>query len=232
MITRLWNVARVHTVAWPLLLGWPAGVLLVSFLIPFAIFAIIGDTGNDFNFTGSVSSVFGVSLAFYLAAMTQTFPFALGLSVTRRDYFVATLGVAATQTVTFAVALQGLAVLERNTDGFGVHMRMFDIPGIFTSNFLVQFATYVAFLALVAALGLAIGAVHLRWRVTGLYTVAVAALLALGAAALVITWQRWWPAIGSWFVDVPRVVPMVALPAGLTVVAVAAAWATLRRATA
>ncbi|WAM15738.1 hypothetical protein OYT95_03535 [Rhodococcus sp. JS3073] len=85
MTNRVLTVSRIHTVAWPLLVAWPLGVLVASFTIGAAIFAMVGDTGSDTNFTGGVFSLFGFALAFYLQAMTQTFPFALGMSVTRRD---------------------------------------------------------------------------------------------------------------------------------------------------
>ncbi|MDP1051165.1 hypothetical protein, partial [Klebsiella quasipneumoniae] len=86
---RIGSVLQLHTVAWPLLIAWPVGILLISFLISFTIYAIVRNDEGE-GFTGSVFSVFGFVLAFYLQSMTQTFPFALGLSVTRREFFTAT----------------------------------------------------------------------------------------------------------------------------------------------
>lgn len=128
--------------------------------------------------------------------------------------------------------LWGLGLIEEATDGWGVNMVMFDVPGQFTSSPLIQLGTYLAILALVAGAGLLTGALYQRWRVSGVYTFLVALLLILGLAAIVITWQSWWPEVGHWFADTPRVVPMVLLPAVLAVMCIGGAWATIRRATA
>ncbi|MEV5389401.1 ABC transporter permease [Nocardia farcinica] len=230
MIARVLSVARIHVVSWPLLFAWPLGVLTAAFAIPWVIFALV-DT-EDRNMTGSVYSILGIALAFYLVAMTQSLPFALGLGVTRRDYFLATLLVALTQIVGFGVLLWGLSAAEQATDGWGVNMVMFGIPAEFTDNRLVQLGTFLAVLALIAAAGLLMGAIQQRWRVTGLYTLGAVVLVLGGLAAILVTWQRWWPEVGHWFTDSPRAVPMVLVPAVLAAVCLGGAWALVRRATA
>lgn len=230
MIARALNVSRIHTVAWPLLLAWPLGILLAAFAIPWVIFALVDPI--EANTTGSVYSILGVTMAFYMGAMTQTFPFALGLGVTRRDFFNATALVGAVQVVGTALLLWVLAIIEDHTDGWGVRMEMFGLPGSFTDNRLIQLGTYAAFLGLAACVSLLLGAIYQRWRVTGLFTTGAAFLLVGGLAAILVTWQRWWPAVGSWFADTPRVVPMVVLPAMVALAALIGAWAAIRRATA
>ncbi|WP_280234462.1 ABC transporter permease [Nocardia cyriacigeorgica] len=230
MLRRALSVSRIHTVAWPLLIAWPIGILVVSFLIPWVIFLLVDADEN--NVTGSVSAALGFALAFYLGAMTQTYPFALGMSVTRRDYFAATLLVAAVQIVGTGLALWGLGRIEDATDGWGVRMVMFDIPGLFTTNPFLQLGTYLALLALIAGAGLMVGALYQRWRVTGVYSFFAALLIGFGLAAILITWQSWWPEVGRWFADSPRVVPMVLLPGVLAVASTAGAWAAIRRSTA
>ncbi|NUS92594.1 MAG: ABC transporter permease [Nocardia sp.] len=230
MIARALDVSRIHTVAWPLLIAWPLAILTAAFAIPWVIFALIDAT--DANTTGSIYSILGVTMAFYMSAMTQTFPFALGLGVTRRDFFNATVLIGAGQVAGISLLLWVLAVIEEHTDGWGVRMEMFGLPADFTDNRLTQLATYAAFLGLVACVSLFLGAIYQRWRVSGLYTAGVIFLLAGGAAAILVTWQRWWPEVGSWFADTPRVVPMVVLPAVVALAALAGAWAAIRRATA
>ncbi|NLG56230.1 MAG: ABC transporter permease [Rhodococcus sp.] len=230
MMSRALSVSRIHTVAWPLLLAWPLGILVIAFIIPWAIFALV--QADEANFTGSVSALLGVMLAFYISAITQTFPFALGLSVTRKDYFAGTLLVSAVQVLVFGIFLWLMELIEDATGGWGVKMVMFGIPGYFTDSRLLQLATYLAIMVMVAGLGLFLGAIQQRWRVTGLYSVLAAVLVFFGAGSILVTWQQWWPSIGSWFVDSPRVVPMVGLPLVIGVVTLVAAWAALRRSTA
>lgn len=228
--SRIGATLRLHTVAWPLLIAWPVGILAGSFLISYLIFFLV-QSDQDYNFTGSVFAVFGFVLAFYLQAMTQTFPFALGLTVTRHEFFTATTLMALAQSAVFALALYLLSVLEAATDGWGVRMRMFGLARYFTDSPALQFLTLFASLLFVAAIALAAGAVHQRWKVTGTLTAGVVVLGGLSLAALLVTWARAWPSIGSWFQEVNRAVPMVALPLALAVLAIGVAWCALRRAT-
>ena len=157
--SRIGAVLQLHTVAWPLLIAWPVGILLISFLISFTIYAIVGNEEGE-GFTGSVFSVYGFVLAFYLQSMTQTFPFALGLSVTRREFFTATTVMALAQSAVFAIALQLLSVLESATNGWGVHMRMFGIARYFTDNTAVQLLALFATLLLTSSIAMLAGAIY------------------------------------------------------------------------
>ncbi|TSD93544.1 ABC transporter permease [Skermania sp. ID1734] len=227
--TRLLNVARLHHAASPLLIVWPIGVVAVSFAIALAIFFVTGDDASDSSFTGGVFSLYAFTLAFYLQALTQTFPFALGLSVTRREYFTATTLVAVSQSTVFGAALFVLALGERVTNGWGVHMRMFDIPAYWTDNPILQLLTPIVSLFLVTTIGLFVGCIHQRWRTQGLLTAGLTVAVALGISAIVVTWQRWWLDIGHWFADIPRAYPLVVFPALAAAVALAGAWVILRR---
>ncbi|WP_244163582.1 hypothetical protein [Rhodococcus koreensis] len=93
---------------------------------------MVGDTGSDINFSGGVFSLFGFALAFYLQAMTQTFPFALGTSVTRRDYFAATLLVAAVQVLVFGILLYGLSLTAASGLFLGALHHRWRVVGLFT----------------------------------------------------------------------------------------------------
>ncbi|HEY5858607.1 MAG TPA: ABC transporter permease [Aldersonia sp.] len=227
---RLLQVARLHSTAYPVLIAWPVGIVAVSFAIAYTIFFLVGETGNDTNFTGGLSALYCFAMVFYIQAMTLTFPFALGLNVTRREYFTATTLVALVQSAVFGSVLYLLALVERATDGWGVRMRMFDIPAYFTDDSMLQWSLFVFTLLFIAGIGMFVGAVYQRWRTVGLMILGLATLLALGGGAILITWQRWWPAIGSWFVDTPRVVTLVLLPAALAAVALAGTWGTVRQA--
>ncbi|WP_280459217.1 ABC transporter permease [Nocardia carnea] len=230
MIPRALSIARIHTVAWPLLIAWPIGVLTVAFAISWTIFALVGSA--DEAVTGTVSAMLGLIMAFYLSAMTQTFPFALGLGVTRRDYFAATVLVGLAQILGFALMLWGLTAVEQATGGWGVNMVMFAVPAVTGAASFTQFGTFAAVLAVVAGIGLLFGAVHQRWRVIGVYTLGLGVLLLVGLATILMTWLQWWPEIGRWFADAPRAVPLVVLPVLLALGCLAGAWAVIRRATA
>lgn len=228
--SRVGAVLRLHTVAWPLLVAWPVGILAVSFAICWTIYFLVQNEEGE-GFTGAVTALLGFVVAFYLQAMNQSFPFALGLSVTRREFYRATLVMALAQSAVFAVALQILAVVESATGGWGVHMRMFGLARYFTDSLAVELLSLFAILLLTTGIAMLAGAIYQRWRTTGLLAAGVTAFGGLGVAAILVTWAHWWPEIGSWFVDTPRMVTMVVLPLVFAVAALAGTWVGLRRAT-
>lgn len=228
--SRIVAVLRMHTVAWPLLIAWPIGLVAVSFLICWAIYFLV-DPDEGEGFTGAVSALLGFVVAFYIQALTQSFPFAMGLSVTRREFYGATTLMALAQSALFAVVLQVLSAIEAATGGWGVHMRMFGLMRYATDNPVVQVLALFAILLATTGVAILAGALYQRWRTTGLLAAGVALLGGFGLAAIVITWGEWWPEIGSWFVNTPAAVPTVVLPLVLAALALAGGWGALRRAT-
>ncbi|MFM1726380.1 ABC transporter permease [Rhodococcus sp. PAM 2766] len=229
-LQRLMAVCRLHAVSWPLLLVAPAAILAVTFAINLTIFALI-DSEGEIHGTGAVLALYGFVVAFYTQAMTQTYPFALGLSVTRRQFFAATTVVAVLQSIAFATVLQALSVIEAATGGWGVDMRMFGVLRYVTDSAVLQSVTLFASLLLTTAIAMLLGAVYQRWRTPGFLIAGIGTIGLLGLTAVVVTWARWWPAIGSWFVDAPRWLVFVGVPLAAAVAAIAATWSVLRRAT-
>ncbi|WP_137725105.1 ABC transporter permease [Prescottella subtropica] len=229
-LPRILDVARIHVVAWPLLIAVPVAIVAVTFAINYTIQALI-DTDGSTQGTGAILALYGFVVAFYVQAVTQTFPFYLGLSVTRREFFVATGLVAVAQSALFAGMVQVLSVIEAATDGWGVRLRMFGVLRWVTDSSLLQFLGYFATLLLTTAIATAAGAVFQRWRALGLTIAGIASIVVFGGAAIVVTWARWWPAVTSWFADTPRAVVLVGLPVAVTLAVFAAAWGVLRRST-
>lgn len=228
---RTLDVARLHTVAWPLIIGWPIAVLFIAFVISYTIFALVPTTDDEYNFTGAVFSMYGFAVGFYLQAVTQTFPFAMGVSVTRKEFFTASALVGVAQSAVLATIVYVLSIIEAATGGFGVKLRMFGIVRYATDNPAVQWLGIFATLLLVASVGLALGVVYQRYRVNGIFAISLTAIVLLGGAAILVTWQHWWTNVGHFFVDTPSVVLLGVIPLVLSALFGAAAWTGLRRAT-
>lgn len=226
---RVLSVARLQLVSWPLLLAWPVGLLVTSALIPWVIFSLV-DTGAEYNVTGSVLSVYGFVIAFYLLAMTQMFSFALRLGSTRSHYMQSMVWIAVVQSAVFSVVFQILSVLEAATGGWGVNMRMFGILRFVTDSSVVQFLGFFTTMLLIIALAMLAGAIQHRWRATGLLT-ATASVVALGGlVAIVVTWTGSWSALWSWFADAAPTTTLVVLPALVAAVCTSATWWVARNA--
>ncbi|OZC54190.1 ABC transporter permease [Rhodococcus sp. 15-649-1-2] len=228
---RTFDVARLHTVAWPLIIGWPLGILAISFAICYVIFALIPTTDSDYNFTGALFSMYGFAVGFYLQAVTQTFPFALGISVTRREFFSATALVGVVQSAVLATVVWILSAVESATGGFGVKLRMFGIVRYVTDNPAVQWFGLFATLLLVAAIGLFLGVAYQQYRVNGVLAIGLGTVVLVGGGAILVTWQRWWPEVGRFFLDTPALVLLGVVPLVLAGLFAVTGWAGLRSAT-
>ena len=218
---RTLDVARLHLTAWPLIIGWPIGVLAIAFALSYTLFALLPETDNEYNFTGGMFSMYGFAVGFYLQAVTQTFPFALGISVTRKEFFRATALVGTVQ-----------SALETAPAGFGVKSRMFGPFRYATENPFLEWLGIFTTLLLVASVGMALGVVYQRYRVTGILATGLAALVVVGSAVIVVSWQQWWPAVGRFFIETPTVLLLGAIPLALSALFAIASWTGLRRATA
>lgn len=226
---RVLSVARLQLVSWPLFVAWPVGLLITSALIPWVIFSLV-DTGAEYNVTGSMLSVYGFVVAFYILAMTQMFSFALRLGSTRSHYMQSMVAIAVAQSAVFAIAFQLLSVLEAATGGWGVDMRMFGILRFVTDSSVVQFLGFFATMLLIVALSMLIGAIQHRWRATGLLTAAASVVVIGGLAAILVTWTRSWSSLWSWIVDASPTTTLVVLPLLVAAVCVGATWQVARHA--
>lgn len=226
------DVVRMQSVSWPATVGWPLGILALSFGANLAIFGLIGDAAPpEDRFTGGVASIYLVMLIGYLQSMTQFFPFALGLSVTRREFWNGTALLVALQAFGFGALLVALLAVERATGGWGIELEFFGLGFMEQSNVLTQWLAYsVPFLAL-SAMGVLVGVVLKRWGATGMYVQAVGSALLLVGAILALTWRSWWDDLGRFFTDQSTLALLVGYPFAIAVLLAAASFLTIRRAT-
>lgn len=235
-MTRVLDVARIHLVNWRIAVLLPFGILTLVFLLNLAIFAVVrtidttGGTGQVYT-TGGAVALYIFVLINSVQAITQVFPFTLGLSVTRWTFFVATGCYMAVQAVAFALVLTLGLVLERATGGWGVAMTFFGSAMPAQENLLVQWLIFVALLLVFAAIGLLFGVVFKRWGPIGIYTALVGLAVVLVAAVLLITWQGRWTALFDAVVAQPPLALGVGYPVLLSVLIGGAGWLALRRAT-
>lgn len=189
---RVWNAVRLHAAnPWPTLIT-PWLVFAAIFGLTFAIWHLVtraaGGVQNldtdAFDFNGSVTWVLFFLMVMAIQAMSLTFRFALGIGMTRRDYYLGTVTYLAILAATYAAGITLLAQVERLTNGWGVGGRFFapwflaDLPA-----WQLWYLNAVTGL-LLAMLGVAAGAAWVRWKTTGLY-------LFLGALAVLIITTLW-----------------------------------------
>lgn len=227
--TRSIAIARVHAQNWQIAFVWPVGILAVIAVITWAVLAS-ADGGAEID-TGGATFVFFFGMVLFAQGIAQFLPFTMGMGVTRREFFLSTIGVAVVHALIYGVGLSLLSVIERSTDGFGVGMIMFSLAHPLAGNTAVELAFFVAATGLCNIVGMLFGAIYLRWRVTGMWAFGTAVTVVIGALIVLITWQGWWTSLGSAVADTPRPITMVLLPLVAAVAAAPGVWAVLRRTT-
>jgi hypothetical protein len=210
-MNRVLRVAQVQLTTWKQSFGWPVAILGVSFGLNLLFFASLADKLQGPQITGGVISIYIFQCIMCSQLMTQGFSFAVGLNVTRRTFFRASSAVIALQSVSFAVFLYGMSIVERLTDGWGVRMIYFTLMPVTRTYSPVSILAFLVPMLAFSYFGLAYGVVAKRWGTNGVLGVSLLFLLLLGGSIVLISWLSAWASVWHWLVDQP----------GL---AVAAAW--------
>lgn len=207
-LQRILNVTRLHlTNKFPmmvmplLILGF---IFLVNYLIWWLIASVTDEEGaakaaEGMQFSGASTFIFVYMLVVAVQAVNLTFPFALGYSVTRRDFYLGSSVMFIVLGAYYAAIMTVMAVLERVTGGWGFGGGMFDVVYFRADNPLLQFLQFFLVFLFFFFVGAATASVYVRWRANGMYVFfATLALLVVGLVALT-TLTGTWPAVGAWF---------------------------------
>lgn len=208
-LQRILNVTRLHlTNKFPMLV-LPLLILGFIFLINYLIWWIIASVTDEdgmasastgMQFSGASTFIFVYMMVVAVQAVNLTFPFALGYSVTRRDFYLGSSLMFVMLSIYYAAIMAIMAALERATGGWGFGGAMFDVLYFSAENPLQQFLLFLLVFLFFFFVGAATASVYVRWRANGMYIFwAVLTLLVVGLVALA-TFTENWPAVGEWFV--------------------------------
>ncbi|RFU21455.1 hypothetical protein [Geodermatophilus marinus] len=229
-MNRVLVAARLHLPHSQLTFGIPWLVVLASFAVNYALWAVadIGAESPD-AWTGGLFSLYAVLFFTYVAAFTQLLPFAMGISLGRRTFYLGTVLVACVQAVAFSLALTVLAAVERVTDGWGVRLAFWAPPPLAVDDHLLQVLVYLGPMLASIAVGVGSGVVVKRWGASGAWTLVIGVLLLAGASAVLVTGLEGWAAVGRWLVDRTLLQLAFVGPALVAVAVAALSWLGLRR---
>ncbi|WP_394215064.1 hypothetical protein [Brachybacterium vulturis] len=186
------NVIDMHLVNRMQAFGWPLFAVVFAFAIILSVGLIVGSLGpaaqvgmnEGMQWNGAIFALLGPLIGYGFTSMGQYFPLALGLGLTRREFAAGLSAVFLGNAVAYSVLITIGKTIEKATDGFGLHVRFFDVfyTGTGASwQTLVQ--TFLLILT-VLYLGAAITAAFLRFGQVFLWGAgAVLALIALGIIA-------------------------------------------------
>ncbi|GAA3446971.1 ABC transporter permease [Planomonospora venezuelensis] len=231
-MNRIRQVARLQMPAWPQILGWTWGMVAVTFGINLLTFMANYDAGDGVRTTGGLVSLCGVAIGMATVSVTQIFPYALGMSVTRREFYLAWSLLAVVQSVVYALVLCLLYAVEQATGYWGMGMRFFGLPFMDDANPVLLPLGYAVPMLVATHLGILLGTLYLRWGTTGVLASLTLAFTALGLAAALITWTRQWHAIGRWLLDQSPTALLAGWPLLVAAAFAVGGYTLIRRATA
>ena len=228
---RTWrDVARYHLVVPWVILLMPWAILACSFIVNLVIFSRVPVAGAPHNDTGGVASIYVFFFVIGVSIVGRSLPFGLALGVSRRSYYTGTALLGVAMAVADGLALTALQAIERATGGWGVRMHFFQVPYFLAGPWYLTWLTSFVGLALVFLYGMLYGLVYRRWTLLGLVVFACAQVAAALAVVFVISHARAWTSVGHFFTGISAA-GLTGLLAALTVVLLAAGFATARRVT-
>ena len=235
---RIANVLRLHIAnPWQsLITPWLvyAAIFAANMAIWLAVTTAAGGRdqldSNAFSTNGGASWIFVYMMVISVQAMNLSFAFALGLGMTRRDYYLGTAAFFVALSAMYAAGITVLAGVETATGGWGVDGRFFSAWVVAELPSWQQFLVYFLLALLFFSFGATAGSVWVRWRTLGIYVFLGAILLLVVAWVWGTTAAGGWGTVGRFFTDNSTLtVVLWTLP--VTLVSGVAGYLVLRRAT-
>ena len=226
---RALGIARMQLINKWTFLGIPAVIIAGSFLVSLAIFALIPDSAGV-KYSGAGQAVMWYFFGLGIQSLTLSFPFAQGLSVSRRNFFFGTVGLFTVLAAVISAVYVILGVLEKATNGWGLQGQMFGLAWVADRTWAIQWFFYFILMMFLFLLGFWSATVYKRWQTTGVLVMTLSAAVLLVGAVALITLQGWWTAVGTWIIALTPL-SLGALALVLVLVLGGAAYLTLRRAT-
>lgn len=202
-------------------------IIGANFLINLLI-ALSLDVGESIN-TGAIASIFIYTFVAGTITIKETFPFALGLSIRRKDYFFGTAVTAIIVNVSSALGLAILSVIEEATNGWWVRLHLFKVQFLNDLSLIGTFGIYLIILLHMYFLGFVISSLHRRFGGASMYIFFTSLLLIGTVGSYIFTHFGLWGGLLDWIIHSYMDIFWWMVP--LVVVYLVAAYGLLRRAT-
>lgn len=171
-------------------------VFLLNFIISFLI-----PSDDKFYSGGGVSYIIVYMLILGILVVTQTFPYAIGMSIRRTDYFLGTVVMGVVTNIMYAILLVFLSAIEKATNGWGGQFHYFHFPYLNDGTILEQFTTYIILFIHLFFLGFLLSSLIRRFGVKGILIVSISFILISSTMVLLITYYGAWMNIFQWFAN-------------------------------
>jgi hypothetical protein len=193
------SVMRMHLKEKFLWFILPWIIVMSSFLINLGIAVIV--PMEEGLYTGGLSSIFIYMFVAGIVGLAQTFPFALGFSVRRTDYYWGTAIVVLLASALNSLILVILSVLEKASEGWGTGLHFYHLPYLSDGSVVERFWIYLLLFLFMYFAGFGISSVYRRFGRSGMYAFFIVLSLLVTIAAFICTYYAWWDDIFTWFLQ-------------------------------
>jgi len=229
-VNRVLAAARLHLVHPLVTFGVPWMVGTTSFVINWAVWALADVAEHDpNNFTGGVSALYITVCVVFVQALTQMLPFAMGISLSRRTYWLGTALVGVVSALGYGIALAVLNEIGQATGGWGVGLNFWVPTPLLADDFVLQVLYSGGPMLALVFVGLGIGVVYKLWGASGLWTLAILSVVVIGGLAVLTTGLSAWGDVWGWLTDRSAITLTVGIPVAIAAVAAAASFGGIRR---
>ncbi|MGY1824570.1 hypothetical protein [Geodermatophilus sp. SYSU D00079] len=229
-MNRVLAAARLHLKNPLVTLGVPWMVGTISFVINWAIWALADVAEHDpNNLTGGVTALYITVCVVFVQALTQMLPFAMGISLSRRTYWLGTALVGVVSAVGYGIALAVLNEIGQATGGWGVGLNFWVPTPLLADNFALQVLYSGGPMLALIFLGIGIGVVFKLWGPNGLWALLLASVVVIGGLAVLTTGLSAWGDVWAWLTDRTALTLTLGIPAAIAAVVAAASFAGIRR---
>lgn len=168
----------------------PWMILLLNFVVNFVTGVFIGEEQPQYS--GGIASLYLAMFIIAIVVIMQMFPFALGLSIRRTDFFLGTTGLTFIVSAAVAVVLLFFSQLEQWTHAWGVNVHFFHLPYLNEGTLIKQLLIYFVLTLNMMFAGFTISSVYQRFNRNGMFILFGAAFLVASVGSLLVTYYGWW----------------------------------------
>lgn len=178
----------------------PFFILLAGFLTSFMIYFFFHvDQSQKEIINGGISAYYVYLFVLGIVILRETFPFSIGFSVSRKDYFWGNL-----QTISFVSAINSallviLALIEKLTGFWGVSFHFFYVPYLNNGPIWQQWIISFILQLHVFYYGIVIASIYWRFRYMGITIFLVLKFIFLSTLTFLVHVKGWWTPILKWF---------------------------------
>lgn len=188
----IWVPLMVFVSAWALAagIGWWVHLAVDS-----------RDPVADPIYTGASQAPLWTMLFMAAYSASNTFPFSLALSYSRRVYLIGTLLAFGAVSLGFGAAFVLAAQVEEWTGGWGAHVYTFALPFLISDGAWAAGLLIATTSMLLMQFGFGGAMLYKRFSVMTIWMIVIGLALVLAVAVMLVVVNDGWPSVWAWLVD-------------------------------